>query len=162
MQIGIYQRKPLMERLLARVEKQDDGCWLWVGYKNNQGYGHIGRGGRGGNMVRTHRASYELHVGPIPDGMLVCHKCDVPACVNPAHLFLGTSKENMQDCVQKGRLAKGEASGCAKLTETNVIEIRVMRLSGKTQKSIADHFGISYGHVSKIISGMHWSHISVA
>jgi HNH endonuclease len=93
-----------MER--PSVQDQEDQvdplnqCEEYPGYRNRRGYGVIGR--HTGNKL-AHRVSYELHIGPIPEGMLVCHHCDNPPCINPKHLFLGTQKDNMGDCSSKGR-----------------------------------------------------------
>jgi hypothetical protein len=91
----------LLDRMLNKIEiDQHTDCWLWVGGKNNLGYGFI----RDGKKMRTaHRASYEEHLGPIPKGMCVCHSCDNPLCINPSHLWLGTRKQNTQDMMSKGR-----------------------------------------------------------
>lgn len=94
---------PLAERFWLRVKKTECGCWLWTGSKARCGYGTIGLGRRGDGTAYAHRVSYELHVGPIPGGMLALHKCDVRTCVNPAHLFLGTKRDNTQDMMRKGR-----------------------------------------------------------
>ena len=75
------------------------GCWLWTG-PSSDGYGDFRIGGK---RILAHRLSYELHIGPIPDGMFVCHKCDVRCCINPAHLFAGTSGDNALDMYAKGR-----------------------------------------------------------
>jgi hypothetical protein len=89
-------------RFWAKVSKTDD-CWNWIGAIGETGYGNFGIGYR---TYRAHRLSYEMHYGPIPSGMLVCHKCDNRKCVRPDHLFIGTHKDNMTDCSEKGRLPK--------------------------------------------------------
>lgn len=80
----------------------ESGCWLWLRGINAKGYGQFGR--KHGSD-QAHRVAWELYRGQIPDGMNVCHSCDVRCCVNPDHLFLGTQKDNMQDCMKKGRLS---------------------------------------------------------
>jgi hypothetical protein len=92
---------PLADRLWRKVEKTDS-CWVWTGYRNKTGYGMIGKERTRGCSL-THRVSWELAHGPIPNGLFVCHKCDNPGCVRPDHLFLGSQKTNMADCSAKGR-----------------------------------------------------------
>src|SRR3990167_3308464 len=93
---------PLEERFFRYVNKQDDGCWLWMAAKTHFGYGQLGSE-CGKTKVQAHRVSYKIFKGEIPKGMCVLHSCDVPACVNPEHLWLGTKYENTQDMIKKGR-----------------------------------------------------------
>ena len=95
------KRTPVSERFWTKVEKSD-GCWKWLGAKTS-GYGYLSAGGRGSGVVRAHRLSYEIHHGPIPDGLLVRHKCDNPECVNPEHLEVGTHADNTMDMMLRKR-----------------------------------------------------------
>lgn len=93
------QLKDWKPRFFAKVDKTD-GCWLWTAGKFPNGYGKFRHEGK---FKKAHRVSFEHHVGPIPLGMLICHRCDVRRCVNPDHLFVGTQKQNIQDAMAKGR-----------------------------------------------------------
>lgn len=148
------RRKPLIERLMTHVQQSESGCWTWLGYKNNKGYGMLL--GAGKSLVLAHRASYEVHVSDIPQGLQVLHACDNPACVNPRHLFLGTTKDNIADMVAKGRNARGEMQPHAKLSAG---DIALIRNSQQKQKEIASIYKISQGAVSMIQNGKRWSHI---
>lgn len=129
---------------LADIKGLDpDSCWNWRGAGKGNGYGHTSRG-------PAHRRAYELMVGPVPNGMDVCHKCDNRACVNPDHLFIGTRAENMADMVAKGR----GAGGCRKhLTEKQVQEVRRRLNAGVSQAEVARSMNINRGTVSKISLG---------
>lgn len=94
-------------RLWTQVTKQSDGCWLWTGRQDGVGYGLLHVDGR---RTGAHRLAYRLTRGPIPDGLFVCHHCDVRLCVNPDHLFIGTAGDNMRDCLRKGRHRRGETN----------------------------------------------------
>lgn len=154
--------RPLAERLWARVDKSGE-CWLWTGPRMPSGYGEIGLGGRGGGVTRTHRLAYELTFGPIPEGLHVCHHCDVRHCVRPDHLFLGTRQDNMDDMVRKHRskspALKGVANGRSKLTEADVLAIRARKDSGDTAQQIAADYGITMVTVYTITNRQGWKHI---
>ena len=130
-------------------------CWPWKGSVRGAGYGRIKHNGKD---RLAHRVSYEINRGPIPDGMLVCHHCDNPSCVNPKHLFVGTQKENLADRNAKGRFhpVKGEQHGRSKLTEDQVKKII---LDARPQREIAADFGIDRAMVSHIKRGHSWRHI---
>jgi hypothetical protein len=105
---------PKPRGLLPRFEEKyipepNSGCWIWTGWVNRAGYGYININGRHERDTEAHRAAWLLFRGPIPEGMYVCHKCDIPSCVNPDHLFLGTQTDNMRDASAKGRLLTGDA-----------------------------------------------------
>lgn len=127
------------------------------------GYGRIGRGAKGQGNEYVHRVSWMIHKGRLPRGLFVLHKCDVPLCVNPDHLFVGTQADNMRDMSQKGRGRKiglkGQDHGSAKLTEKQVIKVRRLYASGLRQVDVAKLFNIGQSHVSKLIRGESWKHL---
>lgn len=114
---------------------------------------------RGQKSVMAHRYAWERVNGPVPDGMHVCHRCDVPACVNPAHLFLGTNADNTADKHAKGRSARGEKDGNSKLTARDVVMIRKARASGESFTRIAARYGVWYQTIQDIIAGRTWRHV---
>lgn len=147
--------KPLEERFWSKVDKRgSDECWEWTGAKFGNGYGEFKFNG---SPKPVHRLAYEFHTGTnIPKSMDVCHKCDNRACVNPAHLFLGTRKDNMQDCVRKGRQSKGETRWSAKLTESLVLQIRS---DPRLQRVIAVELGVSRSLIGRVKRRDIWRHI---
>lgn len=133
------------------------GCWLWTQHTVNE-YGCAQIDGR---SQKAHRASYTAFVGPIPEGMMVCHTCDVPSCVNPNHLFLGTQQDNMEDMHRKGRgvSRSGESSGVSKLTNAQVLAIRA---DSRKTAEIASEYGIVRQSVMNIKNGITWGHLDAA
>lgn len=134
------------------------GCWIWMGGVGSHGYGVLYTGKVGGQKLRhigAHVASYQEFKGPVPNGMYVCHKCDVRTCVNPDHLFAGTAKENARDMVAKGRnISKprqGENHHRAKVTKAQVDEIRkCVARGGRSFKEIGKMYGLSGTQVGNI------------
>src|SRR5580765_4132099 len=142
-------RTPLKERFYSKfIGEPNSGCWLWTAAVLKDGYGHIAAGGRHGMYLQAHRASWEIHRGPIPPGVCVLHKCDTPSCVNPDHLFLGTQLENIAD-----RHAKGRSRAPRKLTAGALKEIRARVVAGETRRDLAEEFGVDPSTVSRAISG---------
>lgn len=131
------------------------GCWLWDGSISRKGYGHLSRRGR---RLLAHRLAYEAFVGPIEGGMHVCHRCDVPACCNPDHLFLGTHADNMADKCAKQRQTRGTTQPRAKLTDDGVVKMRAMSAGGMSQRALAAAFGVSQRVVGRIVRRERWSH----
>jgi hypothetical protein len=154
-------RKPIAERLWARTDKTN-GCWLWRGCVMDCGYGQIGEGGQFGRVRLAHRVAWELAHGPIPDGLMVLHRCDVRRCVNPAHLFLGTAADNSKDMVIKGRSFVGERQPNARLTDAAVQEMRALHATGMaTFTELARRFGVSRRTATDAIRGVAWRHLCI-
>lgn len=184
-----YSEKTV-RRFFAKVDKTSSprGCWEWTAGKNKNGYGKF----YALKHDTAHRVSYIMHVGEIPVGMLVCHHCDNPACVNPNHLFLGTPADNSADMVAKGRSAKGDKSsvrlnmasrprgdahhlrrmpelvkkGTAhprhKLTEAQVLEIRALYKAGVGTGKLESLYGMSGGAIYAIVHRRTWKHLPVS
>lgn len=143
-----------LNKLLARVIVQENGCWEWQGARIPEGYGCICGTNGLSKMESTHRLSWRLFYGPIPNGILVLHKCDNPPCCNPDHLFLGTHGDNARDRSSKKRGGIGERNGNAKLSNA---QVRELRLEYKAKRGdvtkLAKKFGVSIYLVASIVQG---------
>jgi hypothetical protein len=132
-------------------------CWLWQGGGRRNGYGAIKIGGR---MYSTHRIAYELKHGTTPPRtMFVMHTCDIKKCVNPGHLVLGTSLDNVRDRDSKGRQSRGEAHYKTKLTNSDIEMIRSERSNGVPREVFVKMFNLSLTSITRITSGEDWKHI---
>ena len=160
----------LQARFEGNVQKQQIGCWLWKGGLNGSGYGRLFSKDTG--PLLAHRYSYTLHVGEIPDGLCVLHRCDMPACVNPEHLFLGTRADNCRDRHAKSRDARGEflaihmrrvnrrgdKNPSAKLTAAQVAEIRTTYAAGGiTHALLAGFYGVARETITRALRADTWA-----
>lgn len=149
------KRPSLSERLEKfSIPVAECGCHIWLGQLSDGGYGRL----RGRSKQLAHRASFKLAKGPIPQGFVVCHTCDIRCCINPDHLFLGTLADNMQDMVRKGRKRTfcGEQNYSAKLTSEKV---NLIRSSDLTCTALAKHLSVSISQVARVRNGESWRHV---
>lgn len=153
------------ERLLSRYVEEpgplDTPCWMWTAGTDGDGYGAIHVNNK---QMKAHRLSYELLVGPIPEGMLVCHHCDRPACIQPSHLYVGDAKTNSDDMWARGRghIGRGEEHSQAILTEEDVAWIKYWLWTGRfPQVDIAEKYGVERWCVWHIASGKNWSWVEM-
>lgn len=134
------------------LSSESDECLLWPYSRNAQGYGQI-KPPNVNKPVLVHRLAYEIKHGPIPQGLEVCHSCDIPPCFNVRHLFKGTHAENMADMRSKNRQPLGESRKGTKLTQNDVAEIRALYASGDfTTYELGNKFHVSQGHISMLIN----------
>jgi hypothetical protein len=136
------------------LPEPNSGCWLWAGTVSRVGYGTMTRHRQ---TFKAHRVAFEMFCDPIPDGAHVLHRCDVRSCVNPDHLFLGTNADNVRDKVSKGRQAKGEGAGLAKLTESSV---RAIRADTGSTRELAIKYGVGKSTTACILAGKSWKHVA--
>jgi hypothetical protein len=151
------KRRPLAERFWEKVDvRSADECWPWLASTKQGGYGKLGSGD--GRILLAHRVSLHLTNGPVPDGMVVCHRCDNPGCVNPAHLFIGTQADNIWDMHAKGR--GNPPRGCqhpnARLTDDIVADIRA---DSRSNRQLAREYGIGKSTVGMIKARLTWTHV---
>ena len=142
-------------RFWAKVKKSDD-CWLWQGSCTGTGVSRHGqfvlpRQGNCQPHVKAHRVSYELTFGRIPEGLQACHRCDVPACVNPDHLFLGTQDDNIKDAAEKGRMSKRRERV---LTTADRLTIHALPYRRGLNVALAREYGVSPAVISHVRCGM--------
>lgn len=148
---------PIDLRFWIHVDIRDaDECWVWRGRVTHEGYGVMCY--RDAN-VRAHRLALELTTTPVPPGMVVCHRCDNPPCVNPAHLFVGTHQDNMRDMKAKGRAAVGERHSRARIGAKEVAEIRKRAAAGEADSLLGAAFGISRKTVFDVVARRSWRHL---
>ncbi len=141
-----------------KVEKTPT-CWIWNGGVDKDGYGKVNLSQQNKRLhLRAHRISYYVATGKIPKG-LICHTCDNPPCVNPAHLFDGTVLNNASDMIAKGRANRANGEKLSDLTEEQIVDIRRRVSEGETQYKVGAEYGLSKQGVSHIVNRNTWKHI---
>lgn len=142
--------KTLIDKFWSKVDKSSE-CWIWIAGKGRRGTGKFMSGLRAGYTSIASRFSYILHYGEISEELMVCHKCDNPACVNPQHLFLGTHQDNMDDMVKKGRSPRNKPTlGKTLKSKLSESQVRSIRSDGRKLKDIAKEYGVSFQLISRI------------
>ncbi len=146
--------KSAKDRFVDKIKINDtSSCWEWAASMKTERYGAFNLDGK---VQFAHRVSYKLFIGDIGSGMEVCHTCDNTKCVNPEHLFIGSHKDNMEDCAKKERLNNPQA----KLTIANIRYIRARYSNGTTQADLCREFDYSTGSMNNIVSGKSWKHVT--
>lgn len=147
-------------RYVDRPVAPESACWTWTGSRTRKGYGRFSANRKN---VFPHRFSYALHMGGLPPGMCVLHRCDNPACVRPDHLFLGTRADNNADCKAKGRYRplKGGWHDANKrpLTDDQVIQIRRLHREGFTYRQLGSMFPVSESSIGRLVRRVSYTHI---
>lgn len=152
-------KQTMERRFWAKVQKTDS-CWLWTGARHVfRGKPRYGRFRVNGKLTFTHRLSWTMHFGDIPDGLQVNHRCDVTNCIRPDHLELGTQADNMRHRTERNRVPRGESTGRAKLTEREVAAIRALCDRGAAKGLIAEAVGINPHTLTSIVKRRSWTHV---
>lgn len=167
--LNTLNAQPIESRMEQYIDRTSspNGCWIWTGARDSAGYGTVflrmkqndSKKSRKKDQDRAHRLMWIRNFGPIPEGIFVCHRCDNPPCCNPEHLFLGSPADNNLDSVIKGRKPKGERSWNARLTGSQVREIRMLRQKGHPLHFLAKQFGVKRTTISSIVHRRTWKHI---
>lgn len=151
------------DRFMSKITKMlENGCWLWTASRNLKGYGTF-KSYDQGKVVKAHRHAYVLFIGPITNGLHVCHRCDNPSCVNPGHLFLGTNADNVADKISKNRQAKpllGSTHPASITNEVDVKAIRQAREQGVSRLALMEQYGLTLGCLKNILSRRTWKHVT--
>lgn len=149
-------------RLLAKSVRTSSGCLEWSGARDAAGYGVFSR--RKGQSVKAHRMAYEIANGSMKNGLVICHRCDNPSCVDIAHLFIGTIADNNLDCRRKGRAKnppdqKGENHSQHIMSANDVKSIRLRLRNGERQASLMREYRMSRNAIHKIATRKSWNHL---
>ena len=154
----IKSEAELLSRTIPQQGPLSTPCLIWQGARNRGGYGVYNGGPH--KTIRVHRTMWEHRYGQIAEGMHICHKCDVRACCNVDHMFIGSNADNTADKVAKGRQTKGSKIGRSKLTESQVSDIKSRLARGEKQAAIAAIYGVVQCSVADINTRRTWRHVS--
>lgn len=153
-----WKTRTVSERFWSHVDRRSDQeCWVWRGATQPNGYGSFRPSAK--VHVRSHRFAFEEAGGSIPCGAVVLHICDNPPCCNPAHLRVGTQKDNVRDCIKKGRFRPGKLRVKAKLNPDAVREILAAPTGYGTGEALAKKFGVTSAAISAVRSRKNWKHV---
>ena len=149
-------RMTTQDRFWSKVNKTDY-CWIWTTGKSSNGYGSFYFNDK---TVSAHKFSWMLYYGKVIDNLKVLHTCDNRACVNPKHLYLGTSADNSRDMTDRDRQAKGENNGWSKLTKEQIISIKSYPYHRGLYRQLSKQFNVTPESISNVCRGIYWKHIS--